>query len=82
VVADTRLYLVFVGGPTLNPDHNPRVKHFFDSFAVTDPALLARGKLIKPKPPEPEPEPEPDDRDVMEVVKDFAQGGVRGAKRE
>lgn len=79
VVADTRLYLVFAGGPKSNPEHNPRVRRFLDSFEVTDPVLRGRGKI---KHMQPAPEPEPDDRDVSDVAVDFAKGTLQGAKRE
>ncbi|MBN9524267.1 hypothetical protein J0H58_38100, partial [bacterium] len=39
VVAHTRVYTVYAGGPFTEPGE-PRVRRFIDSFQVTDPRLL------------------------------------------
>ena len=44
VLADTRLYVIVVGGPQITRDGNERVRRFLDSFAITDPKILARAK--------------------------------------
>jgi hypothetical protein len=43
VVAEDRRFLVIAGGDGVSYD-NPRVRRFLDSFAVTDPVLLAKAK--------------------------------------
>ncbi len=43
IVADTRLYIVLVGGGMAQKD-DPRVRQFFDSFEITDATLVAEGK--------------------------------------
>lgn len=43
IVADTRVYIVLVGGGMAQPG-DAEVKQFLDSFKITDPKLLAEGK--------------------------------------
>jgi hypothetical protein len=76
IIADTRLYLVIAGGHNFNPDHNPRVKRFLNSFAITDQKLLARAGAVRPI----QPDPKPEESEVMEEVKDTATRALQGAQ--
>ncbi|MBX9580743.1 MAG: hypothetical protein K2X87_10585, partial [Gemmataceae bacterium] len=58
VLAGPRVYVVAAGGALTTPEGNERIRRFLDSFAVTDPELLA-GRGADRANPRPAPVPDP-----------------------
>lgn len=75
VIAETRVYRVIAGGRAVSADH-ANVRRFLDSFAVTDPELVGRGKNRA------DPQPQTRQAQTQAAGQAIAAAALRSVERE